>query len=302
MNISVTLPTLNNFKRLSYTLDAFSNLVVPVGVEWELIVADNNSSDSTKKVVAKFFHKLPIKYIFEPNPGVSCARNACLCNAKGELIIFTDDDVIPCVNWLKLYWQEYLLDPNNLFWGGPVFSDFEIPPMDMALISLGPCSVKGLNWGNDKKVLGANEYFIGANWAAPSRAIKMVGGFNEQLGLNASLKKVIIGEENDLMNRLQAIGLKPMYIPSCSIQHFVPKSKMTLEHIASRAEASGRFSVDWALESSPVRILGVPRWMWKKTILFFLKSKLKKLVNKNWTADYVLYRQLLGCIKKIREG
>lgn len=301
MNISVILPTFNNCNRLQCTLNAFVNLEIPDGMEWELIVVDNNSTDFTKNVVGKFSGKLPVKYIFETKQGISHAKNAGLYNAIGKLIIFTDDDVTPCVSWLKIYWEEYLLNTNDLFWGGPVISDFEILPADMAIISLGPCSVKGLNWGENKKKLAANEFFIGANWAAPSQILKQIGGFNVELGLNASPGKVLIGEENDLMNRLQAKGLTPMYLPGCSIRHFVPKSKMTLEHIASRAEATGRLSADRVMEFSPVCILGVPRWILKKTITLWLKSKLKRLFNINWYADYIAYRQIVGCIKQLKK-
>jgi glycosyltransferase involved in cell wall biosynthesis len=301
MNISVIIPTYNNYFRLKKTLFSFKNLIIPYNVKWELLIVDNNSSDFTKRTIEEFINKLPIKYIFEPKQGISYAKNAGLQHAIGKLVIFTDDDVIPCENWLKTYWQEYLLEPNGLFWGGPVISDFEIPPLDMNLISLGPPSVKGLNWGEKKRELNLNEFFLGANWAAPTEVVKNIGGFNIELGLNAIPGKFFAGEETELMERLKNKGLKPTYIPDCSIRHFVPKSKMTIEHIAARAEATGRFSAEWVLSSSSVSIFGVPRWIWKKAITLWLKSKINKILNKNWHNEYISYRRIVGCIKQIKK-
>ena len=73
----------------------------------------------------------------------------------------------------------------------------------MEMIELGPASVKGLNWGETRKELAREEFFIGANWAAPSEILKQTGGFNTDIGLNPSLGIVLVGEETDLMKRLQ---------------------------------------------------------------------------------------------------
>lgn len=299
MNISVVMPTFNNFKRLEKTLNSFTKLHVPSYMSWELIVVDNNSNDLTKDIIKKYQNELPIKYVFEPQQGTSNAKNAGLSSAKGELIVCTDDDICPCENWLCIYWQEYFNNPKGFFWGGPVVSDFEVPPVDMHLISLGPPSVRGLDWGSKKRALESGEFFIGANWAVPASVLNEVGGYNPQLGLNPGLGKVLVGEENDLMDRLQMIGMTPMYLPDASVKHFVPRSKMTINHIADRAEATGRFSAEWVSKSSSVRFFGVPRWIWRKLITCRMKAMFMRLLRKSWYCEYVEYKKLLGCVKQI---
>lgn len=299
MDVSVIIPTYNNCNRLNITLETFTELETPSDVLWELIVVNNNSNDSTKEVVCSFTDKLPIKYVEELKQGISMAQNTGLRNSSGELIIFTDDDVKPCKNWIQLYWQEYKINSKKYFFGGPIVSDFEETPLDMELIRLGPPSIKGLDWGKTKKELKAGESFIGPNWAAPSHIVKEIGGFNTEMGLNASSDKVSVGDETDLMERLISKGLTPLYLPEASIKHFVPKSKMTLEHIASRTEATGRYFADRKLEMTSVCFFGVPRWIYRQEFEYWLKFKIKKLFFKRWYKDYLAYRHLLGCRKQI---
>ncbi|MDY0222954.1 MAG: glycosyltransferase [Desulfobacterium sp.] len=299
MDVSVIIPTYNNCNRLNITLEAFTKLETLSDILWELIVVNNNSNDSTKEVVCSFTDKLRIKYVEELEQGISIAKNTGLRNSSGELIIFTDDDVKPCKNWIQLYWQEYQRNPKGYFFGGPIVSDFEVTPLDMDLIRLGPASVKGLNYGKIKKELETDEFFVSANWAAPSEVVKEIGGFNTEMGLNASTDKVSVGEETDLMERLISKGLTPFYLPEASIKHFVPKSKMTLEHIASRTEASGRYLVDKELEITSGYFFGVPRWIYRQLFEYWLKIQIKKLFFKSWYKDYLAYRHLLGCRKQI---
>ena len=70
--------------------------------EWaaELLVVDNGSTDDTAGVVENAaLGNMQVRYLFEPGKGLSRARNAGLGGARGELILFTDDDVMPAQDW-----------------------------------------------------------------------------------------------------------------------------------------------------------------------------------------------------------
>lgn len=299
MDISIILCTWNNSKRLSITLDAFLKIESPSSVSWELVIVDNNSKDATRDIVVKYTGCLPIKYVIEATQGVSFARNAGLRNATGDLVIFTDDDITPCTNWLQIYWIEYKLNPSGFFWGGPIESDFESEPIDLDLISHAPSSVKGLSFGCEQRELLPSEFFIGANWAIPSDVLSRVGCFNVSLGLNPSSGKVLVGEETDLMMRLIKSGLKPLYLPKATIKHFVPQEKMSIDHIASRSIATGRHLAADLLCNQMPSFLGVPRWIYRKIITSWIKTKLKKTLRMKWYNDYFTYCRFLGCIKQI---
>ena len=303
MNLSVILCTWNNSSRLEITLKNFLEIEVPHAMTWELVVVNNNSTDLTNETVQYFTHRLPIKYVEENNQGLSYARNAGLRAATGDLIIFTDDDVKPCKDWLRIYWEAYQKNPDDYFWGGPIESEFEEPPPDMELIRLGPCSVKGLDWGTQHKILNLDggEYFIAANWGCPAKALSVVGEFDVHLGLNPSSNKVLVGEENNLMNRLVIGGLNPLYLPDAKIQHFVPKSKVTLEHIAVRKEATGYISAESLICNHDVQLFGVPRWLIFKCFSFWFKFFFNRCLFREWHSYYLEYRFLVGCIKGIKK-
>jgi glycosyltransferase involved in cell wall biosynthesis len=276
-------------------------LKVPEGLSWELVVVNNNSSDATADVINNYDGRLPIVYVFESRQGLSHARNAGLNKAVGTLLIFTDDDVRPCNDWLKAYWAAYQKQPVGFYWGGPVRSEFEVAPVSNELIQLAPCSVRGLDWGPTDKVLDKEkgEYFIAANWAVPSVAMEKVGGFNVDLGLNPDRAHVKVGEETDLMQRLSRIQLQPLYLANVYVWHYVPKEKTSVEHIASRVEANGRQSAPKLVESSVPSVFGVPRWVCKKIIVLWMLSLLKRVFHRNWYSDYMEYRHLLGAAKQI---
>jgi glycosyltransferase involved in cell wall biosynthesis len=75
---SLILCTYNRAASLKQTLESFAQMQVPADLSWELVLVDNNSSDDTRAVAEACAKdcNLPLRYIFEPNQGISFARNA----------------------------------------------------------------------------------------------------------------------------------------------------------------------------------------------------------------------------------
>lgn len=237
MDISVVLCTYNNAERLRITLQSFCRLNQPEGLDWELVVVNNNSTDDTETVIKSFDGRLPITYVYEPEQGLSRARNTGLDVAEGELIVFTDDDVKPNPDWLTAYWEAYQDRPEENYFGGPVESEYEEEPPDGELLEIAMPSVVGLDYGPESGKLDSEDIFIGANWACPSVHLRRVGGFDESFGLNASTGSVNVGEETELMSRLEDAGLCGWYVSKAKLKHFVPKTKCKIGHICSRRVA-----------------------------------------------------------------
>jgi hypothetical protein len=93
------LATRNRSASLARTL---SGLAAQQGApRFEVIVADNGSTDDTAVVVAGFGATLDVRRIDVPQAGKGRALNAALRDANGALIVFTDDDVEPDAGWLS---------------------------------------------------------------------------------------------------------------------------------------------------------------------------------------------------------
>ena len=99
--ISVIICTFNRCEMLALTLESFTRIETGSDFTWELIVVDNNSTDATKGVVSEFNTRLPIRYVFESKQGLSRARNCGIAQAQGDIIVFTDDDIIVTNDWLN---------------------------------------------------------------------------------------------------------------------------------------------------------------------------------------------------------
>jgi len=292
MNISVVLCTYNNDDRLRITLNSFCQLNRPEGVNWELVTVNNNSTDDTEEVIKSFSGRLPITYVYEPEQGLSRARNAGLNAAEGELIVFTDDDVKPNPDWLAAYWEAYQDRPEGYYFGGPIESEFEGEPPDEDLLRIAMPSVAGLDHGSEPKPLPPQKIFIGANWACPSRYLRQVGGFDESLGLNAGNEEISVGEETDLMSRLEKEGIRGWYEPRAKIKHFVSKEKCTLDHIVSRHLAGVGVGSPQEKEAiySP---FGVPVGLHEQAIVSGVKWMTRKMMDRKWKEEYLNWRMWL---------
>lgn len=90
MKVSIIIPCYNYGR---YLAECFENLQAQTYTDWEALVIDDGSTDQTMEVVRAWQAIEPrIQYFYQPNSGVSKARNLGLKKANGELIQFLDAD------------------------------------------------------------------------------------------------------------------------------------------------------------------------------------------------------------------
>lgn len=115
MDLSVLMCTWNNCRRLAMTLEALARCAIPKGIGWEVVLVNNHCTDATDEVARVFQQRFPLRYVMEPEQGMSRARNAGLRAASGRLLVFTDDDVMPYRDWLCVLWFAYQEKPSGYF-------------------------------------------------------------------------------------------------------------------------------------------------------------------------------------------
>src|SRR5262245_55115436 len=98
--VTVAICTWNRSALLRLTLDQLTNVRVPDGFDWELLVVNNNCTDATDSVCEEFRGRLPLRILHEAKAGQSHARNLAIREAKGSYIVWTDDDVLVDGEWL----------------------------------------------------------------------------------------------------------------------------------------------------------------------------------------------------------
>ena len=100
--ISVLMATYNKARFLDNTLAGYQNQSCK---DFELVIVDDGSTDETRNVVKKYSDKINIKYCPQEKIGISRARSATLENASNDYLVITDDDRIPCVDFIKTHKQ-----------------------------------------------------------------------------------------------------------------------------------------------------------------------------------------------------
>lgn len=101
MKVSIIITTRNRGAFLRESLDALRHVFIPEGLEPELLIVDNGSTDDTALIArSTSIAGMVVRYLRESQPGQTRARNRGIAASTGEVIIFVDDDVQPCPEWL----------------------------------------------------------------------------------------------------------------------------------------------------------------------------------------------------------
>src|SRR3989475_12340703 len=109
--ISVVVCSFNGASTIRDTLNCLRMLDYP---DFEVIVVDDGSTDSTPQIISEY----RVRLISTENRGLSQARNAGIQAATGEMVAFIDDDAYPDIHWLK-FLASCMIDGNYVGVGGP---------------------------------------------------------------------------------------------------------------------------------------------------------------------------------------
>ncbi|HTD66965.1 MAG TPA: glycosyltransferase [Candidatus Limnocylindria bacterium] len=197
--VSVVVASYNGAKTLETCLASLERLNYP---DYEIILIDDGSTDSTCRIAAEHPR---VHYIFQPNKGLSVARNTGINAATGEVVAFTDSDCRADEDWLH-YLMGDLLSSDFAGVGGHNF----LPPEDSWIAAAvmvspgGPAHVML----NDREA----EHIPGCNMAFYKWALDQIGGFDP------IYRKA--GDDVDVCWRLQQAGYRIGFSPAGFVWHY----------------------------------------------------------------------------------
>jgi glycosyltransferase involved in cell wall biosynthesis len=215
MKVSVLICTRNRAESLRATLARFFEQKFSGPYEYELVVVDNQSTDHTYQVVADFIathnghngHDALIRYVQEPRKGLCYARNTAVCVASGELIVFTDDDVLVSEDWLDEIQREFSSDPQLCLLGGRVL---------LAREELQRVAYQPANERQEFTYPDDGGYAMGANMAFRREVFDRVGLFDVRLGAGRFFAGA---DEVELFYRALKAGYRLLYAPNVLVYH-----------------------------------------------------------------------------------
>lgn len=118
LHVSVVIPTYNRRDRLAHVLLALAEQ--QEAEPYEVIVVSDGSSDGTDEYLAGDDVPLPVLALRQHNQGPAAARNLGVDRARGELIVFVDDDVVAGPTLIRAHRDAHVGSDGDLVVIGPM--------------------------------------------------------------------------------------------------------------------------------------------------------------------------------------
>lgn len=205
---SIIIATKDRKDKLERCLDSI-NADAMVESGSELILVDNGSTDSSLKIIREFQQKtpFPVSFFQETRKGLSFCRNRGIRNAKGDLVIFTDDDCYMAKDYLKAAKKIFQDNSIGFATGRVALYDKE----DCPIMTCNEARTRTI----DQKSLSGVPKIIGANLIIRKSVIEKVGWFDILFGSGTWFA----GDDIDYISRVLVKGFKGIYDPSIIVYH-----------------------------------------------------------------------------------
>jgi glycosyltransferase involved in cell wall biosynthesis len=287
--VSVILCCYNSVPRLPRTLQHLAAQQVPSGFNWEIILVDNASTDTTKDVARVWWkenshdpHRL--KVVDQPRQGLSYAREKGVEMSSYDILLFCDDD-----NWLA---SNYVFEAASIMQGnesigalggsGTAVADVEFPKWFEKYKGCYACYPQGDHDGELDRV-GAFLYGAGLVVRKSCFSALTSKGFVPILPDRVGTK-LTSGGDTELSYAIRLIGLKLWYSEKLRFSHYLPAGRLTEEYlwrlISSMSYCSGILvSYNYVMEGKTVT-----GTVWLKDaayqLIFFIRASIRYLVSK----------------------
>lgn len=235
MRLTVAVCTYNRADFLRQTLAGIEQQQFPRD-QFEVLVIDNNSRDHTRAVVAEFSSSQPPpRHVLETQQGLDYARNRAIAEARGDIILFADDDILVQPDWLTQMCAPFATAETSRIGavGGeviPVFPD-GLPPWVAEWHA-------PLAFRTDAGPLAARHSPMGANLAIPRRIFSELGTFHTALDRAAG--NYFSGGDSEMIRRIRAGGYEVWFAPAAAVKHQMPASRTTFRYASRHAFDSAR--------------------------------------------------------------
>ncbi len=317
--ISVIIPTYSRAPELQKLLEDLLQQKKD-GLDFEVIVADNNSQDNTKSVVEALVPRFEgrLRYLFQPEQGKTFALNLAIEKAKGDIMAFIDDDCRVEESYLRSVQEAFAVPSERVdFIGGkilPRWINGDMPAWLKDLYPkpavfdnvreewfyeffLGPIGI--LDWGEKPFVIDYSEpdhderKFYGANMAFRRSLFETYGGFATDRA---------VSEDTEICLRLFRAGKRGKYTPTVKVFHNTDAAKVTFDYYYRWYFLRGQYmELETECNKKFYQPLGVPLRFLRQTMHLFVRSAAaRSLIDKMYLKCLALFN--LGQMLQIAKG
>ena len=221
--ITVQLCTYNRRALLGRVMDAlFAQDLDPA--HYEIVLVDDGSTDGTyEAVISKLRPSCALTVVRQRNAGLAAGRNAGIARARGDIVMFMDDDVLATPGLLRAHLRFHAAHPRSICRGGVI-----------NVASLDDLPEAKYSWRNY-----SGAYFWTTNVSVPRALLDEAGAFDESF-------REYGWEDLDLGYRLRRIGVPSLLAGDALVFHYKPPAQpAAFAGMARQARAQARTAVQF---------------------------------------------------------
>ncbi|WP_413199767.1 hormogonium polysaccharide biosynthesis glycosyltransferase HpsE [Nostoc piscinale] len=275
LDISIVIPTYNGAERLPNVLDALLKQIGVKDINWEIIIIDNNSLDSTANVFINYqglyANNCCLKYFLEKQQGIAFARARGVKEAQGKFIAFLDDDNLPETDWVfKSYQfgQEY---PQAGAWSGQIHGKFEVePPENFSRIQ---AFLAVREDGQEVYKFDADNLRLPPGAALVVRKQAWLESVPQQLIFKGRLGKLMLsGDDTEALLHIHKAGWQIWYNPVMQVYHQIPSWRLEKSYLLNLARGCG-------LCIFQLRLINAKNWQKPMILCKTILGNLRRVLN-----------------------
>lgn len=224
-SVSIIICTRDRAASLARTLAAIRDVALPPGTDCEVLVVDNASTDDTEAVA----RAAQVRYLREPARGLARARNTGLAAARGDVLVFTDDDVRPEREWLTRLTAPILSGEAEAVAGGVRLAPHLARPWMSAYHRAWLAGTDDLDPQHPSRM-------VGANMAIARTVLTRVPSFDPELGSGA----LGCGEDTLFALQVREAGFRIAAALDAAVEHHFEESRLRRTRWLAAARRMGR--------------------------------------------------------------
>jgi glucosyl-dolichyl phosphate glucuronosyltransferase len=233
--VSVIIPTFNRSRLLRDTVESLLAQSYDRD-RFEILVVDNNSTDDTASVIAALASDSPIvRPLVEQRRGAHFARNSGAVAAKGEILYFTDDDMIADPDLLRQLVTAFSSGINVGSATGRVLPRWGAEPPEWVIEHCLNHLLSLNDMGHETTITDVDPGIFSCHQAVLREAFFRAGGFNP----DTNAGKFVGDNETGLNIKIGKLGYRFAYVGESVTQHVIPASRMNQRYLNSRFADQG---------------------------------------------------------------
>jgi GT2 family glycosyltransferase len=286
-DVSVVISTWNRAESLSRTILSLRRQQLPPGLDCEVVVVDNNSTDETSALVQELVGRehLALRCIFEPRQGVSYGRNAGIRASRAPIVAFTDDDNEVDPQWVATIKRMLDRHPDVAAVGGKILPEWpSAVPGWLDRQHWSPLAI--LDYGDLAFYSSAScpRVFLTANLAVRREVLDRLGGFSPDF---------YRCQDHELLIRLWRAGGRVLYAPELVVRTRVARERLTKPYHRAWHRRHGFYSAAMQLQEiidhhgnlvnappDAIRLYGTPGFVYRELVVEMRKWAIASLTGR----------------------